>query len=200
MASSTSSTSMSCSQTTAPSQTPFSSLTPSLTPTASASPGNGTGPEPPAANSANTLTPEQKLGLGFGLTTGLLVIGGVLLGCFGRQAIFQAQHWLRQHIFKPKPKQKLPSATRLSAIPTAPGVVHLSMNPALLQQQSALELLQLARQQRLEAIQAQKEQLELTSSSNRTLDRLQSFKKTYKPMMVPVLPDQVPMPLTGSSV
>jgi hypothetical protein len=111
----------------------------------------------------------------------------VLLGCFGRQLLFRAQHWFKQHILKKKgAKPRHP--TRLSAVPPKDAtVVHLSMNPALLQQQSALELLQLARQQRLEAIQAQKEQLDVSNGppSRVGMERLSSFKKTYKPMMVP---------------
>ncbi len=59
------------------------------------------------------------------------------------------------------------------------------MNPALVQQQTTMDMLNLARQQRLEAIQAQQQQvlqqeprpLSLTSAR-----KLASFKQTYAPM------------------
>lgn len=154
-----------------PSLTPSRSLTPSISPNA---------PDPAAI--ATGLTPQQELGLGFGVTTGFILIVGILLGCFARHAVFRAYLWMKQHLIHKKPKRP---PTRLSAVMPpagAPGVVHLSMNPALLQQQSALELLQMAREQRLEAIQMQKEQV---SAEAPRLDRLKSFKKVYKPIMIP---------------
>jgi hypothetical protein len=64
-----------------------------------------------------------------------------------------------------------------------PGVIQLNLNPAMVQQQTAMDLLQLARQQRLEAIQAQ--QRELVTENPSSMNRLKSFKQVYKPIRAP---------------
>jgi hypothetical protein len=64
-----------------------------------------------------------------------------------------------------------------------PNIIQLNLNPAMVQQQTAMDLLQLARQQRLEAIQAQQQQL--STDNPASMSRLKSFKQVYKPMRAP---------------
>jgi hypothetical protein len=70
-----------------------------------------------------------------------------------------------------------------SRLPADPGIIQLNLNPAMVQQQTAMDLLQLARQQRLEAIQAQ--QQAVLTDNPAELSRIKSFKQMYKPIRAP---------------
>jgi hypothetical protein len=66
------------------------------------------------------------------------------------------------------------------------GILQLNLNPQMVQQQTALELLQLARQQRLDAIQAQQAELDLEAATHGPrLNTLKSFKQVYTPQRAP---------------
>lgn len=167
------------------SATPLSSLTPSPTST------NGTIPAEPPAAAATTLTPQQELGLGFGLTAGLLVLGGGIAALFFRQAVFALAHWFKQKIQGLRAKPRRPPPRRANSVasrnPIDPSVIQLNINPAMLQQQTAMDMLQLARQQRLEAMQVQLAQ-STTSDTHIAPKALRSFKMTYAPQRAPGFP------------
>lgn len=182
----------------APTLLPSSTVSTTVSATATASAAPSSEPPPPAAAAAaSSLTEAQQYGLGFGLTTALLVVAGVLLGCFGRQCLASTVHWWKQNVIygKPKPTPRKTAQIRATSFRTpmkpptdAPNVLQVSINPALLQQQTTLDILQLARQQRLEAIQAQQQQI-LAEQSARpksfTRSLANSFKQTYAPMRAP---------------
>jgi hypothetical protein len=145
---------------------------------------------PPAAQQANPSTTERDLALGFGLTTALLVTGGILVGFFARQAAFNAYTWAKNKITAKRPKANRTRHYQRSAHntvkvrnPIESNVIHLNMNPAMIHQQTTLDILNLARQQRLEAIQAQQQQV--TQQDDQTLSRIKSFKKVYQPIKAP---------------
>jgi hypothetical protein len=140
------------------------------------------------------------LGLGFGLTAAFIGAAGIFFGFFARQTAFTIIHWIKQHILKrpvtnakAKAKSRHPTyrspshvSIRNLATPPQPNVIHLSMNPAIIHQQTTMDILQQARQQRLEAIQAQQAaaQQEPASPSARHLiqQRMNTFKVAYGPM------------------
>jgi hypothetical protein len=154
-------------------------------------PTNGSAPLPPPAANAVTESPSVQLGLGFGLTALFIGLAGIFFGFFARQTAFKILYWIRTHILRQAPKVKAPrhptrsnsvraTAARLAA---DPGIIQLNLNPAMVQQQTAMDLLQLARQQRLEAIQAQ--QQAVLTDNPAELSRIKSFKQVYKPIRAP---------------
>ncbi len=172
-----------------PSQTPTLSLysspsiTPSVTPTASFGSSISSSPtpstQPPQANQVND-NPNVQLGLGLGLTTAFIAIAALLLGCFGQHLIKKAVDGFKHHVLKrrPAPKVRYPSRPKLT---TDANTIVLNMNPAMVQQQSAMDMLQMARQQRLEAAQLAQQQLDQELS----LQRAKSFKQMYRPIKAP---------------
>ena len=144
-----------------------SSITPSLTPTIL----------PPLAPQANTLTAGERAGIGIGVTSAILLAGGIGIGLFARQIASSVIQGFKQ-LYKPKPPTQLQYFR-----PKAPvdHVVQVSVNPAHMMNRTDFDLLQLARQHRLEAIQLQKEQ---TLSQTANPDR-KSIKKVQKPVLGP---------------
>lgn len=134
-------------------------------------------PPPPNANAVND-NPNVQLGLGLGLTTAFIAIAALLLGCFGQHLIRKAIDSFKWHVLKrrtaPRPHPPRPRVTTEAP----PGTIVLTMNPTMLQQQSAMDMLQMARQQSLEAAQLAQQQLE----QELNLSRAKSFKQMYKPM------------------
>jgi hypothetical protein len=154
-----------------------------VTPTSSATATNTSSPLPaplqPAANQAQASSEQRNLAIGFGVTTALLVTGGILVGFFARQAAFNIYMWIKTKVSPPSKPKPHAVSTR---IPLDSHVIHLNMNPAMIHQQTTMEILNLARQQRLEAIQAQQQ---ATQGEDQSLSRLKSFKKTYQPIKSP---------------
>lgn len=137
---------------------------------------------PPQANQVNE-NPNVQLGLGLGLTTAFIAIAALLLGCFGQHLIKKVVDSFKRHVLRrrpaPKgPKVRYPIRTKVS---TDANTIVLNMNPAMVQQQSAMDMLQMARQQRLEAAQLAQQQLEHELS----LSRAKSFKQMYRPVKAP---------------
>jgi hypothetical protein len=138
------------------------------------------------------LSEPEKLGLGFGLTAAALVVGGGLTALFARQALFQAAHWFKQKLSKKVagPKSRHVNAPRkpqgprpLRASTVDPSVIQLSINPAVVAQQTSADLLHQARLQRLEAMTAQRAEVlhERPTSFRMNQSFKNSFKMTYAP-------------------
>jgi hypothetical protein len=164
--------------------------------TPSANPSNTSVPQPPQpqpqpdGNQASSSSNSRDLALGFGLTTAFLVTGSILVGFFARQTAFTAYTWIKNKLAHKRSKgkynrhyQKSGNTTVKVRNPIESNVIHLNMNPAMIHQQTTLDILNLARQQRLEAIQAQQQQV--TQQDDQTLSRIKSFKKVYQPIKAP---------------
>lgn len=138
------------------------------------------------------------------MPVGLAALAACLLGFFARQAVASAWIWVRLHVFRkgikvPARTAPYPSSRTLSMRSpppsdprTHPGVLHVSMNPALIQQQTTLDILQMARQQRLEAMNTQREQVLQEQQPRRPLSipsisrrNLEQFKVLYAPQKAP---------------
>lgn len=124
---------------------------------------------------------------------------------FARQTVFTAVHWVRQHMLRRSSGSRGPdrsSNSRNSPMrrrpPMDPNILHVSMNPAMLQQQTTLDMLHLARQQRLEVLQAQQNQTlaEVSRLPASSLPRPAASFRTVMPVRQLYAPQRAP----GSSV
>ena len=195
----------SVSASTSASARPYVLPSPSLssTPSPNATAGGGA-----AAAAALSPSEARDLGLGLGIPSLLLVIAAVLVGCFGREMVRRAWVWIRLRCLGKGirvPPRRAPYPSRAGSVMRPieqPGVLHVSMNPALVQQQTTLDILNLARQQRLEAMAIQQREVaaEGAAATRRPLSilrvsegvsqrTLQQFKISYAPQRA-----------TGSSV